>query len=221
MVERLRIIETARQEGIARAVRQYQCSRTTVYALLARYEAGGLASLLNRPRGPQEPVMPALTETIVAMKVEGLYRSTTKVQQLAEKRYGWRMSRQTVWRLLSARGLARLADPAPLQRFAQPQPNQLWRIELKENAATTAGHVHLVTLVDDAKRFCLGGQWVRRKTAPRVLGALVPVFRRWGMPDAVLSDRGTVFYGPALRHAGLTTYQLALEALGIRVYVPQ
>ena len=57
---------------------------------------------------------------------------------------------------------------------------------------------------------------MRRKTEPVVLGALTPVFRRWGLPDAVLSDRATVFYGPATRHAGLTTYQLALEALGVR-----
>jgi len=70
--------------------------------------------------------------------------------------------------------------------------------------------------VDDATRFCLGGGWVRRKNEPAVLGELARVFRQWGLPDAVLSDRGAVFYGPATRQAGLTTYQLSLEALGTR-----
>lgn len=214
--ERLRIIDTAKPEGVSEAACQHQGSRTTVYALLARYEADGLAGVLNRPRGPQEPVGPELAAAIVAVKVEGLHRSTTKIQQLVEERYGWRVSRQTVGRVVSARGVARLTDPEPLQRFARPQPNQLWPIDLKEDGPTAAGKVHLVTLGDDATRFCLGGHWGRRKTEPMLLGALVPVFRQWGLPDAVLSDRGTIFYGPATRHAGLTTYPLALEALGGR-----
>ncbi len=216
VVDRLRIIETAKQAGVSQAARQHQCSRTTVYALLARYASGGLESLFNRPRGPLEPVVPDLVEAIVAVKVEGLHRSTTKVQQLVDERYGWRVSRQTVWRVLSARGLARLTDPEPLQRFARPQPNQLWQLDLKEDVRTAAGKVQLVTLVDDATRFCVGGRWVRSQAEPAVLGALVPVFRQWGLPDAVLSDRAAIFYGPATRQAGLTTYQLALEARGVR-----
>jgi transposase InsO family protein len=104
-----------------------------------------------------------------------------------------------VWRVLSARGLARLTESEPLQRFVRLR-----------------GKVHLVALVDDATRICLGGQWVRRKTEAAVLGALVPVFCQWGVPDAVLSDRGPVFFGPATRQAGRTTYQLALETLGVR-----
>jgi hypothetical protein len=34
------------------------------------------------------------------------------------------------------------------------------------------------------------------------------------LPEAILTDRETAFYGPASRQRGLTTYQLGLETLG-------
>jgi len=148
--------------------------------------------------------------------VHGPHRSTSKIRQLLAERYGWRVSRQTVWRVLSARGLARVVDREPLQRFERPQPNQLWQMDLKEDVPTPAGKAHLLAIVDDASRFCLGGHWLESKAEAPVLGALARVLRRFGLPQAILSDRASVFYGPASRTSGLTTYQLALDALGVK-----
>jgi transposase InsO family protein len=216
VVERLRIVEAARLEGVNQAARMFECSRTTVYKLMERYEAGGLEGLVNRPRGPREPVAQELVELIVELKVAGPHRSTTKIQQLLAEQYGQAVSRQTVWRVLSARGLARVVERAPLQRFERPAPNQLWQMDLKEDVVTPAGKAHLLAVVDDASRFCLGGEWITSKGEPAVLGALARVLRRWGLPEAILTDRATVFYGPATRQAGLTTYQLALDVLGVK-----
>jgi transposase InsO family protein len=216
IVERLRIIEAAGREGISAAARAHECSRSTVYKLIARHQEGGLEGLANRPRGPREPVAEELVELIVAFKAAGLHRSTSKVQQLVEEASGLRISRQSVWRVLSERGLARVIDPTPLVRFERPAPNQLWQMDLKEDVATPAGKAHLLTMIDDASRFCLGGEWIASKAEPAVLGALATVLRHWGLPEAILTDRAAVFYGPATRQAGLTTYQLALEAMGVK-----
>ena len=78
------------------------------------------------------------------LKVHGPHRSTAKVRQLLDERYGSSVSRQTVWRVLSSRGLARLVEREPLQRFQRPQPNELWQIDLKEDVATLAGKAHLL-----------------------------------------------------------------------------
>ena len=215
-MERFRILETARREGVSEAARMFECSRTTVYKLMQRYEAGGLQALVNRPRGPREPIAEELAELLVELKVHGPHRSTSKIQQLFAERYGHVVSRQTVWRILSARGLARVVDREPLQRFERPAPNQLWQMDLKEDVMTPAGKAHLLAMVDDASRFCLGGEWITSKAEPAVLGALARVLRRWGLPEAILSDRATVFYGPATRQAGLTTYQMALDVLGVK-----
>jgi putative transposase len=216
ILERVRIIETARRCGVAAAAREHACSRTTVYALLARFERGGPEGLVNRPRGPREPVAEDLVELIVTLKVAGPHRSTSKIQQLLQETAGLRLSRQSVWRVLAEKGLTRLLEPSPLIRFERPAPNQLWQMDLKEDVPTPAGKAHLLAVIDDASRFCLGGEWIARKSEPAILGALATILRRWGLPEAILTDRAGVFYGPATRQAGLTTYQLALEAMGVK-----
>lgn len=216
VIERFRIMEVAQQEGVTAAARRFECSRTTVYTLQARYQRGGLMGLVNRPRGPQAPLSGEVAEMIVELKVNAPHRSTNKIRQLLGERYGWGVSRQSVWRVLSARGLARVVDREPLRRFERPQPNQLWQMDLKESVRLPFGKAHLLAVVDDASRFCLGGEWISSKAQPAVLGALAGVLGRWGLPEALLTDRDSVFYGPATRQAGLTTYQLALEMLGIK-----
>jgi len=52
----------ARQESVTEVARQFLCSRTTVYTLMARYERGGLMALANRPRGSHEPVPEEVVE---------------------------------------------------------------------------------------------------------------------------------------------------------------
>jgi transposase InsO family protein len=216
VIERFRIIEVAEREGVAAAARQFECSRTTVYALQGRYQRGGLLGLASRPRGPREPLAAEVVEMIVELKLGGLHRSSSKIRQLLAERYGWQVSRQSVWRVLSGRGLARVQDREPLRRFERPQPNQLWQMDFKESVRFRFGKAHLLAVIDDASRFCLGGEWITTKAEPAAMGALAKVLERWGLPEAILTDRDTVFYGPATRQAGLTTYQLGMETLGVR-----
>lgn len=216
ITERLRIVDCARQESVTEAARRFACSRTTVYKLLARHRQGGLFALANRPRGPREPISEEVVELIVALKTSAPHRASTKVQQWLSERYGITLSRQSIWRVLSARGLARIQDPTPLVRFARPQPNQLWQLDLKEDVVFPFGKAHLLVALDDASRYCLGGQWIRDKKEATILGALAQLLERAGLPDAILTDRASVFYGPATRTRGLTTYQLAMEALGVK-----
>jgi transposase InsO family protein len=216
IIERFRIVEYANQESITAAARRFKCSRTTVYKLQKSYQEGGLLALANRPRGPREPIPEEVVELVVELKSSALHRSSSKVQQLLEERYGIRLSRQSVWRILSARGLARSTDPEPLVRFERPLPNQLWQLDLKEKVSFPFGTAHLLVAIDDASRYCVGGRWVQDKREPTVLGALAAILEQAGLPEAILTDRDTVFYGPATRQRGLTTYQLGLEALGVK-----
>ncbi len=216
VIERFRIVEMAEQESVTEAARRYGCSRTTVYKLVSRYQEGGLMGLGNRSRGPREPIPEEVVELVVELKASAPHRASSKVRQLLQERYGIGLSRQSVWRILSARGLARIMDPEPLVRFARPQPNQLWQMDLKEDVRFPFGKAHLLCAVDDASRFCVGGVWIQDKKEPTVLGALAQILERSGLPEAVLTDRDTIFYGPATRQRGLTTYQLGMEALGIK-----
>lgn len=216
IVERFRIVQIAEEESVTEAARRGECSRTTVYKLVARYRRGGLLALANRPRGPRAPVPEEVAELVVALKTGGPHRSSTKIQQVLEERYEIRLSRQSIWRVLSARGLARVEDPEPIVRFARPQPNQLWQMDLKEDVRFPFGKAHLLLAVDDASRYCVGGVWMGDKREVTVLGALAHLLERQGLPEAILTDRARCFFGAPTRQRGLSTYQLALEALGVQ-----
>jgi len=216
VVERFRIIEVAESESVTAAARRFGCSRTTVYKLLSRYREGGLRALMNQPRGPREPIPEEVVELVVELKTCAPHRATSKVRQLLSECYDIQLSRQTIWRILSARGLARIMDPEPLVRFERPQPNALWQMDFKEGVPFPFGKAHLLCVIDDASRYCLGGRWIRDKKEPTVLGALAAILEQAGLPEAILTDRDTSFYGPATRRTGLTTYQLGMEALGVK-----
>ncbi len=86
---------------------------------------------MSRPRGPREPIPEEVVELVVELKASAPHRASSKVRQLLQERYGIQLSRQSIWRILSARGLARIIDPEPLVRFERPQPNALWQLDLK------------------------------------------------------------------------------------------
>jgi putative transposase len=216
VVERFRIIDMAQRDSVAAAARHFRCSRTTVYKLQERYRRGGLLALANQPRGPKDPLPEEVVELVVALKTAAPHRSSTKIRQFLAARYGVAISRQSIWRILSARGLARIQDPEPLVRFGRPQPNQLWQMALKESVSFPFGVAHLLLALDDASRFCVGGVWIQDKKEPTVLGALATLLERAGLPEAILTDRDSLFYGPATRHSGLSTYRLALEAMSTK-----
>jgi transposase InsO family protein len=157
-----------------------------------------------------------VVELVVELKTAASHRATAKVQRLLQERYGITLSRQSIWRILSARGLARIVDPEPLVRFERPHPNQLWQMDLKEKVRFPFGTAHLLCAVDDASRWCVGGVWIRDQKEPTVLGALAAMLEQVGLPEAILTDRDTLFVGPASRRTGLTTYQLGMEALGVK-----
>ena len=198
VIERFRIIEVAEAESVTEAARRLGCSLTTVYKLLGRYREGGLRALMNRPRGPREPIPEEVVDLVVELKASAPHRATSKVQQLLEERYGLRLSRQSIWRILSARGLARIMDPEPLVRFQRPQPNQLWQMDLKEAVVFPFGKAHLLYALDDASRFCVGGVWIRDKKEPTVLGALAQILEQAGLPKAMDIVQLKREYGNAL-----------------------
>jgi len=214
---RLKVVFTAQEEGVSAAARKHGHARSTVQRLLGRWQqAGGdVWALCNRPRGNREPVAPEVRELIEALKLERLSRSCEQIRQLMEE-LGYPVSRQTVWRVLSARGLARHQEREPLRRFQHSQPNELWQLDVMEEEKVAFGRVHLVAALDDHSRFCVGGRFVRRKGEADILGALAGFLGRWGLPQAILTDRAVCFFGTGELPSGMTTYQLALGALGIR-----
>jgi transposase InsO family protein len=216
VIQRYRMVECALKEGVTEAKRRFGVSRPTLYALLRRYDEQGVEGLLNRPHGGENRLPEEVEAAIVEVKLARLSRSLEKVRQLVQESYDYRVSRQTVWRVLSARGLARVSEKEPIQRFARPQPNELWQVDLIEDEPTAAGEVQIWVVEDDASRYLLGAQAVRTKHQEPLLGLLRALWRRYGVPEAILSDRGSQFRSTHPGSEAPTVYELLCRLLGIR-----
>jgi len=216
VLQRYRMVECAQKEGATEASRRFGVSRPTLYKLMARYEEKGIEGLLNRAHGGQNRVPKEVEEAVVEEKVRLLSRSTGKIEQVLKEQYGYRVSRQTVWRILSSRGLARIQEREPIRRFSRPHPNQLWQVDLAEEEPTAAGKVQIWVFEDDASRYLLGAKAVRSKGQEHLLALLRDVLRRFGTPEAVLSDRGSQFRSTQPGPKAPTVYELVCELLGIR-----
>ena len=213
---RLRMVECAERQGVTEASRRFGVSRPTIYKLMARYQAEGLEGLLNRPHGGQNRVPQEIAEAVVEEKVRLLTRSTAKVQQVVRECHGYELSRQTVWRILASRGLARLEEREPIRRFARPAPNQLWQVDMIEDEPTGIGKVQIWVCEDDASRYLLGTRAVRTKGQEHVLGLLRELLRRFGLPEAILSDRASQFRSTHPGKKAPTVYEVVCELAGIR-----
>ena len=102
---------------------------------------------MNQPRGPRKPIPEEVIELVVELKTCAPHRATSRVRQLLSERYGIRLSRQSIWRILSAWNLARIMDPELLVHFEQPQPNALWQMDFKEGVRFRFGKAHLLCVL--------------------------------------------------------------------------
>jgi transposase len=71
---------------VTEAARRFDCSRATVCKLIARYWKGGPRALMNRRRGPREPIPEEVVALVVELKTCAPHRATCKVRQLLEQR---------------------------------------------------------------------------------------------------------------------------------------
>ena len=221
---RQEFVRQAQQEGANRRelCRRYGISPPTAYKWLQRVQ-GGDTQLADRSRRPHT------TPTRSAAAIE----SAVLAERDAHPAWGARK----LHRRLQAQGLtvpapstvhailrwAERINPAhpaarpAWQRFEHPTPNALWQMDFKGHLPLAAGtgRCHPLTVLDDHSRFALALQACADETAATVQTRLTTVFRRYGLPDALLMDNGAP-WGDA-GDQPFTVLSAWLIRLGIRV----
>ncbi len=95
-------------------------------------------------------------------------------------------------------------------------PNALWQMDFKGHFAMLKGRCHPLTILDDHSRFCLGLQACANETIETTQIHLTHIFRRYGLPLALLCDNGGP-WGSGYPHIELTKLTVWLIRLGIQV----
>ena len=220
---RREFVDLATRDGanVRELCRRYGVSPPTGYKWLSRYEELGLAGLLDQTRRP--------------------HRSPGRTPQYMEEAVLEERDRHPAWggRKLRARLLARglalvpsastiteilrrygridptaAAQHQPWQRFERLLPNELWQMDFKGHFRLLAGRCHPFTVLDDHSRFCLGLEACGDEQTETVRRQLTGIFRRYGLPMAIVADNGPP-WGSTAEPMELTVW---LWQLGIDVH---
>jgi transposase InsO family protein len=97
------------------------------------------------------------------------------------------------------------------ERFARPNPNDMWQMDIMGFYIRDAHKVYLITALDDCSRFVVNWGLFKDQTADNVLEVLRVALACHGAPKEVLTDQGAQF-----KHwGGVTQFEKLLQKLNI------
>ena len=223
----------ARAEGanVRELCRRYGVSPTAGYKWLARYAQEGEAGLVERSRRPKRS--PARTgaateQLILQLRAQNPAWGGRKLQRrLRDMGHAVLPSASTITEILRRHGQIDAAEAdkhRAWQRFECEAPNRLWQMDFKGHFALEQGRCHPLTVLDDHSRFSLGLEACGNEREATVKERLVALFRRYGMPERLLTDNGPPWGGlgqTAWTSLGVWLIQLGVRLCHGRPYHPQ
>src|SRR5262245_1603547 len=200
---------------------RFGISRAKGYKWLDRYEAEGRAGLADRSRRPH--ASPTRTPAAVEAGVLRIRAESNnawggrKIAHVLKRRLD-RVPASTITAILRRHGKLedrRHQHPGPYQRFERATPNDLWQMDFKGDFAIGRGRCHPLTVLDDHSRYALGIVACSNEQDGTTRQCLVAIFRRYGLPLAMLMDNGSPWGNTSgERH---TIFTVWLMRLGIKV----
>ena len=206
--------------------RRFGISAQTGYKWLRRYAAegrDGLADRSRRPRTSPSRVVPAVEAAVLAVRAAsnqawGGRKIRRRLQDLDHVAVPSASTITEILRRHDKLDRSAAAGHAPWRRrsrFERARANELWQMDFKGHFATATGRCHPLTVLDDHSRYALALAACADERAVTVQDRLRAIFRRYGLPEAMLMDNGSP-WGDAgdQPHTAFTVW---LMRLGIRV----
>jgi transposase len=203
---------TSGQERISGLCREFGISRPTGYLWRQRYQqTRSLTQLAERSRRPHRS--PRRTEAAKEQRVVALRQQTgwgAKKLQVLLREEESPLSTRTIHRILERHGLVSEDARGPaLGRFERGQPNELWQMDSKGKYPLSDGECHPLSILDDHSRYAVGLYALSELTTEKAYPCLVGTFRSYGIPQAMLMDRGSLWWS-AWNGWGLTWLSVRL-----------
>lgn len=211
--------------------RRFGISPTTGYKWLARHARNGPAGLQEHSRRPHtspNQTPPAIEALVLALRAEQPTWGGRKLRRrLEDLGHAEVPSASTITAMLRRHGhLPGPAAPAPAwQRFEHPEPNALWQMDFKGPLPLRQGACYPLSVLDDHSRYAVGLLASANQQSSTVRSHLVGIFRRYGLPKAILTDNGPPWGVPhapeRLTRLGVWWIRLGIVPLHGRVRHPQ
>ncbi len=212
--------------------RRFRISAETGYKWLRRYAAEGRDGLADRSRRPHTSpgrIAPAVETAVLAVRAEsnqawGGRKIRRRLQDLGHAAVPSASTITEVLRRHHKLDPTAAAGHAPWRRFERAHPNELWQMDFKGHFAITTGRCHPLTVLDDHARYALGLAACADERAQTVRERLCAIFRRYGLPEAMLMDNGAPWGDAGGRPYTVLTVWLMRHGIRIahgRPYHPQ
>jgi transposase InsO family protein len=217
------------KECMTALCREFGISRTTGYRWRRRFEqVGSITAVVERSRRPgRSPSQTAWQKEKRVVELRQEHGWGAKKIDVLLREEDTELTVTTINRILKRRGLVAKNDSnAPaLKRFERSAPNQLWQMDGKGQYHASDGTCYPLSILDDHSRYAVGLYALPAFTAERVYPCLVHTFERYGVPEAMLMDHGSVWWSTTNGY-GLTWLSVRLIEQGIhlgygRVHHPQ
>lgn len=204
--ERRTAIVTLHAEGwTAKAIARYlKTSEPTVYRTLKRWAEEGEQGLKDKPRGRPAGVRKVDLRTIETVRklqqnpALGAFRMQAALEQL-----GIHLSRATCGRVMAMnrkvygpqkpKGPARLPKEMP---FHAHRRHQYWSTDIRyidNHRLADTGNVYAISILENYSRAILWSSLTTTQDLASYLLVLYRAVERYGSPEALISDSGSVF----------------------------
>lgn len=189
-----------------------QTTRATIYDILKRWAKEGREGLKDKSHAPHEPARKVTFEDIqevrrLARNPEiGAYRVMAALEQI-----GIKLSQRTCGRLLDLnRNLYGLEKPKRSPHAKKEMPfkahfrHQYWSVDVryieKHQIPDHEGPVYLISILENYSRAVLASKVSPTQNQWDYLEVLCAAFSTAGIPKAIVSDGGRIFYANQAMH---------------------
>ncbi|HPJ33399.1 MAG TPA: IS481 family transposase [Spirochaetota bacterium] len=221
---RREFVNLALKEGanISLLCRRYNISRKTGHKWIKRFLDSGEKGLEDQSRRPlTSPLNTAdeMEKLILKVRKDHPAWGGRKInQRLVDLGHTGVPAPSTITEILKRNGKINQKESEKHKawiRFEADNPNDLWQMDFKGHFQIIGGRCHPLTVLDDNSRFSLCLDACKNERADTAKGCLIGVFRRYGMPKAILCDNGPPF-GASI-FSPYTTLGKWLIRLGIKL----
>ena len=205
--------------------RRFGISRKTGYKWRRRFERDGPAGLADRSRRPRRSprrTPDRMESSVLAVRDRHPVWGGRKIRaRLLALRHQHVPTASTITEILRRHGRIHPDESVkrrPGQRFERLEPNDLWQMDFKGHFGLGNGkRCHPLTVLDDHSRFSIGLRACGNERYETVHQQLAVLFRRYGLPQAMLMDNGSPWGVPHGTGGGYTRLTAWLLRLNVRV----
>ena len=189
---------------VTEVARDWEVSRQTMHAWLARYELQGMEGMGDRSHRPSRcpHQMPSLVEVrVLEMRRHkpfwGPYRLAL---ELGKKGVTPTPSASAIYRSLLRAGMIQSVPRRwrreDWKRWERGAEMELWQLDVVGGFHLADGTTaKALTGLDDHSRYCVAACLMHRERTSKVCEGFSVALRKHGVPDQVLTDNGKVFTG--------------------------